>query len=108
MSAFIPKVSEADLERLIARDFPSEHHETIRDTISRLEVREKNRVVAACLKNANGNIERLNQDLADASGYWRELISEAEYPKVKKARNLSKEQIREKQREQYLAWFSKK
>ncbi|HEX6412826.1 MAG TPA: hypothetical protein VFZ94_07265 [Burkholderiales bacterium] len=49
-----------------------------------IEVREKPRVIMACLKNANGNLEKLSGDLANASGWWREIIGEAEYPNYTK------------------------
>jgi transposase-like protein len=42
-----------------------------------VEVREKPRVILACLKNANGNLEKLQAELANAAGYWREIIGEA-------------------------------
>jgi len=48
--------------------------------IATVTVREKPRVVLACLKIANGDLDRLRANLADASGYYRELLSEAEYP----------------------------
>jgi hypothetical protein len=48
--------------------------------IATVEVREKPRVVLACLKIADGNVDRLRNELANASGYYREILSEAESP----------------------------
>jgi hypothetical protein len=80
--------------------------------IGSVEVREKARVVLACLKNAKGNLEKLKAELADASGYWREIISEAEYPyytkkmfRIERLSAREKEQIIEKDKSQYLKWL---
>jgi len=69
----------------------------------------------ACLKNATGNFEKLKSELTDASGYWREIIEEAEYPnytkKISRLDGLSadeKGRISEKDRTQYLAWLHRR
>ena len=80
-----------------------------------VEVREKPRVIMACLKNANGNFEKLKGELANASGWWREIIGKAEYPnytkKMFRIDRLSadeKERIIEKDKAQYLAWLHRR
>ena len=108
MGQYIPKVSPNDIERIIVRDFPPESHDEIRLTIKQINPHEKNRVIVACLKNSKGNLERLINEFENAEGYWREIISEVEYPKIKKAWNLTKDQINDKMKEQYLKWFNKK
>ena len=102
MPHFIPTVTEQDVERILQRDFPEEHHGRIRELIEKIEVTEKWRVVAACLKISGGDLKKIQVDLGYANGFWRESIYEAEYPKVKKVRNLTKEQIEEKQKNQYM------
>lgn len=112
MEQFTPTVSESDVERIIQRDLPPEHHEEIRAIIRQVEVRGKPRVILACLKSADGNIEKLRNNLAEASGYYREIIGEAEYPNyMKKAFHMEKlseieiAKIIEKDKDQYLTWL---
>jgi hypothetical protein len=58
MEQFVPHVSESDVERIIQRELPVEEQDGIREIIRRLEVREKARVVLACLKNSGGGTSR--------------------------------------------------
>jgi len=112
MEQFVPNVSESDVERIIQRDFPLEEQKPIRELIRQVEVREKPRVVLACLKNSNGDSTKLKYYLAEASGYYREHIGEAEYPNyIKKMFHIDKlseaerSSIFEKDKNQYLAWL---
>ena len=112
MEQFVPQVSDADVERIIQRDFPQDKHEEIRGLIRPLEVREKPRVVLACLKNAAGDITKLKYYLHEASGYYREHIGEAEYPnymkKIFRIDRLTEAEVSalyEKDKNQYLAWL---
>ena len=112
MDQFVPEVSDSDVERILQRDVPLEEQEVIRRLIRQLEVREKPRVVLACLKNSSGDVEKIKRNLAEASGYYREHIGEAEYPnymkKVFRIEQLSeaeKSSIIEKDKNQYLAWL---
>ena len=112
MRQFTPTVSDADVERVIRRDLPPESHEEIRTMIRQLEVREKPRVVLACLKCAGGDLQKLRGNLAEASGYYREILSEAEYPHymkkhfhIDKLSEAEQRAIIEKDRVQYLAWL---
>jgi hypothetical protein len=105
-------VSNSDVERIIERDFPQDQREEIRALVRKLEVREKARVVLACLKNSGGNLQKLTYYLGEASGYYREHIGEAEYPnymkKIFRIDELSeseKSTIFEKDRAQYVAWL---
>ena len=114
MKQYVPKVSESDVERILKRDFPNEQIEEILVMIRQVEVREKPRVILACLKIANGNLERLRGELINAEGYWREIISEAEYPnyskKMFRINKLSADEqnkIIEKDRDQYQKWFDR-
>ena len=112
MKQFVPNVSESDVERIIRRDFMEDEHDAIRELIRQVEVRETPRVLLACLKNAVGDFKKLKYNLAEASGYYREHIGEAEYPNyMKKVLHIDKlseaEQsaIFEKDKNQYLAWL---
>jgi hypothetical protein len=115
VSQYIPSVSESDIERILQRDYPSDLQVIIYEMIRGIEVREKPRVIMACLKNANGNFEHLKGELTNASGWWREIISEAEYPnytkKMFRIDRLSadeEERIIEKDKTQYLAWLHRR
>jgi len=112
MAQYIPDVSEADIQRILSRDFPAQTHAAIHEMIRGVEVREKTRVVLACFKNAVGSIEKLRGELTNAGGYWREIIGEAEYPnytkkmfRIDKLSADEKAHIIEKDKSQYLKWF---
>lgn len=112
MEQYVPTVSESDIERVIRRDYPPDVHAAIREMIRGIEVREKARVIVACLKNANGDFQKLKGELANAEGYWREIISEAEYPaytkkmfRIDRLPPTERERIIEKDKNQYLTWL---
>lgn len=115
VAQYVPSVSESDIERIVQRDYSSDLQAVIHEMIRGIEVREKPRVIMACLKNANGNFEKLKGELTNASGWWREIIGEAEYPnytkKMFRIDRLSadeKERIIEKDKTQYLAWLRRR
>jgi hypothetical protein len=112
MEQYVPAVSEQDIERIVGRDYPSGLHAAIHELIRGIEVREKARVVAACLKNGNGDFQKLQGELANASGHWREIISQAEYPnytrkmfRIDRLSVAEQQRIIEKDKSQYLTWF---
>lgn len=107
MTQYIPEVTEKDIDRLIARDYHSDEHCEIRRLLPSITVRERLRVIAACLKIGGGNFSKLKGELLNANGYWREIIGEAEYPRIKKARKYTESEIHEKQKQQYLKWFNR-
>jgi hypothetical protein len=115
VSQYVPSVSENDIERIVQRDYSSDLQAVIHEMIRGIEVREKPRVIMACLKNANGNFEKLRGELANASGWCREIIGKAEYPnytkKMFRIDRLSaddKERLIEKDKTQYLAWLHRR
>ena len=112
MEQFVPQATDADVERVLKRDVAVESQHEIGEIIKRLEVREKARVVLACLKNSRGDVKKLKYNLAEAPGYYREHIGEAEYPNyIKKMFRIDKlseaevSVIYEKDKNQYLAWL---
>jgi hypothetical protein len=113
MNQYVPSVDEADIERIVRRDYPPEIWDAIHEMIRAVEVREKARVIMACLKNGNGDLQKLKGELANAEGWWREIISEAEYPnytkKMFRIDRLSAEErdrIIEKDKAQYMRWLN--
>lgn len=114
MPQYEPHVTEADVERIVRRDYSPELQPQIFDLIRDVEVRSKPRVILACLKTAGSDLEKLKRQLAEARGYYREIIGEAEYPKYMKKvfrfDSLSKEEqerIFEADKAQYLEWLSR-
>ena len=109
-----PSVTEDDVERIVRRDYPATVADEILELIATVEVREKPRVVLACLKIASGNLDRLRADLSSASGYYRELLSEAEYPLATKRwsriESLPEDEVRaiyENDWRQYSDWLNR-
>jgi hypothetical protein len=114
MEQFIPQVTQEDVERVLQRDFPAEHWQELREMIQRVQVRGKDRVMLACMKAAGGDVHKLKGNLNEAEGYWREIISEAEYPfytkkmfRIDKLTEREKSDIIEKDKKQYLDWLNR-
>lgn len=108
------EVSDADVERILSRDYPEADLPQLRGLIRDVDVIEKPRVVAACLKNAGGSTERLRKELDDAPGYYREILSEAEYPmatkrwgSINKLSDSERQRIYDKDWAQYQEWFAR-
>jgi len=83
--------------------------------IQRVQVREKVRVMLACMKAAGGDVQKLKGNLNEAEGYYREIIGEAEYPfyvkkmfRMDKLTEQEKADIIEKDKKQYLDWLNRK
>jgi hypothetical protein len=112
MEQYIPSVTDDDIERVVRRDYPAETQGAIHELIRGVDVREKPRVILACLKNGRGDIQKLKGELTNAEGYYREIIGEAEYPNyIKKMFRMDKlsadeqKRIIEKDKAQYLKWL---
>lgn len=114
MPQYDPDVTDADVERVVQRDYPPALHAAIFDLIRGIEVRAKPRVMLACLKNSKGDFEKLKGQLMDARGWYREIILEAEHPNYRKKMfridRLSpeeQERLFEADKAQYLKWLSR-
>lgn len=114
MPQYHPDVTDADVERIVKRDYPSALHAAIFEMIRGSEVREKPRVMLACLKNGKGDFEKLKGELTNASGWYRESILEAEYPnytkkmfRIERMPAEEQESIFEADKAQYLKWLSR-
>ncbi|HEU4996109.1 MAG TPA: hypothetical protein VFT29_14935 [Gemmatimonadaceae bacterium] len=109
-----PAVDDADVDRIVRRDYDAGLVDEILALIAATEVREKTRVVLACLKVANGNLDKLRGELSNAGGYYREILGEAEYPLATKRwfriESLSDDEVRaiyEKDWRQYAEWLGR-
>ena len=114
MDQFIPEVSDIDVHRIVQRDYALNQHAMILEMVNKAGQKEKPRIVLACLKNAKGNLEKLKSQLADASGYWREIISQAEYPnyskklfRIDQLSGAEQQAIIDADKSQYLAWLNR-
>lgn len=76
--------AEADLERIIARDFAQDSIPAVKALLSRYGKeswqREVLRVQMACLKCANGDLEALERAVENACCDYRDVLGPAEYP----------------------------
>lgn len=114
MDQFVPDVNQEDIERILKRDFPAEAWDALRTMIEQVEVREKDRVVLACMKCAAGDVGKLKGNLSQAGGYYREIIGEAEYPcytkkmfRIDRLSEAEQAKIIEKDKTQYLNWLNR-
>ncbi len=108
----IPDVSCEDVERIVDRDFRPEDRAALREIIGASDVREKARVILACLKLADGDLSRAEDALRDAATDWRDVISAAEYPNfirlIPPGGDSSDEQLQrvcERDWDQYSTWL---
>ena len=106
----VPDVSNADVERILERDF--EDADQARFLIRKLECPESARTALACLKGANGNLQLLEGSVQEANRDFRDLIAAAEYPNYCQAghrvQEMSKpelEALYAADFEQYMAWL---
>lgn len=114
MDQRIPVVSERDAWRVLGRDYAPDDITQLRAAIADLDATEKWRVVLACLENAAGSRERLRGMLEIAPGYWRDLISEAEYPRAMRLSNhlaqlapAEQQKVFDEDWRQYESWLTR-
>ena len=107
----VPKVSEADVERIARRDFGEAHLTlvlSLLDEISKTEKRSA-RVSLAVLKLAAGSMDRLLDSVQLAASDYRDVIGPAEYPSYSW---FDKDPVRQQQAmeadwQQYTEWLNK-
>jgi hypothetical protein len=79
-----PKVSRADVERIVRRDFPAAAFSDVLRLLDEYGTedyhREKERVQLAVLKLASGSQGNLRGSIEDAKRDYRDVLSAAEYP----------------------------
>jgi len=103
-----------DVERVVRRDYPPDMVADILREVDASDVREKARVVLACLKIANGDRRRLQGELQNASGWYREILSDAEYPlatkrlfRLESLSEAERSSIYQRDWDQYVAWLGR-
>lgn len=117
MDQKVPNISDADIKRIIERDFPKtlrKEIESILETYKAESVGGRNRVYASILKLSGGNVELLKNNIEKANKDYRDIIALAEYPSYSEhafEHNLPsgrKEQFIIDDWTQYEEWLSKK
>lgn len=104
--------TEADLGRVIARDFAPQFIPRVKALLSRYGredwQREVLRVQMACLKCADGKLEALERAVNDACHDYRDVLGPAEYPSYDKARTPeAKKKAIESDWKQLQAWLNR-
>ena len=115
MEQFIPNIKDADIQRIVEREFPQSKFVDI-ETILKMYVSEtekgKNRVYASVLKLSEGNIDLLKKYTDKAIIDYRDVISLAEYPDYSKSAfedllENEEEQLINDDWAQYQDWLNK-
>ena len=109
-----PKVSRADVERVVRRDFPpdafSEMLQVLDEYGATDHQREKARVQLAVLKLASGSKEKLRREIEEAKFDYRDVLSPAEYPgysfEVSKLPKKEQQNIIDADWKQYSDWLT--
>ena len=117
MNQKVPKISEADIIRIIRRDFLKLEFAEAGSILSKYKSTSEDgrmRVYAGILKLSHGNMELLKEFVLKANNDFRDIISLAEYPNYSK-HAFDKELTEQKRRElisddwlQYIYWFDAK
>ena len=76
----VPKVTAADVERIVRRDFSAERVAEVLAILGRFAAPEPHRVRLDALKLAAGDVARLERTVQLASTDYRDVIAQAEYP----------------------------
>ena len=114
----VPRVTAADIERVVRRDFPEAQ---VADVLAMLaeygtEIwhKERERVRLAALKLANGDVGKLRSTIDRAKLDYRDVLAPAEYPKFmqegmrfRRLRSRDREVIYTDDWQQYERWLKK-
>ena len=114
----VPRVTAADIERVIHRDFPKAKVEDVLAILAEYGTeiwhKEKERVRLAALTLANGSIEELRRAIDRAKLDYRDVLAPAEYPKFmqkglrfRRLRSRDRELIYTDDWQQYERWLKR-
>lgn len=110
----VPTVTAADIARLVRRDFPPELHDKVNSRLAAYQSVSvgKERVLAAILKLAAGNIDDIEKYVRAASADFRDVLAWAEYPRYMRevppgGKGSGTEAIIMSDWEQYRVWFDR-
>jgi len=114
-----PDVTQADLERIVRRDFPADRESEVLAMLNEYGheewQRERERVRAAILKLAAGSLEQLRVQVEAAKADYREVLGPAEYPgygkhwfRMDRLSGDERGRIIDADWKQYQDWFSRR
>ena len=114
----VPRVTAADVERVVRRDFPADEYSAVMATLSEYGTGkwhpERLRVRLAALKMADGSLQKLRAAIELAKCDFRDALTAAEYPShwkmVSQLRTLSLEEqsgIIKSDWQQYEEWLKR-
>ena len=105
----VPKVSDADVTRIVARDFTAAERDAAQEVLARYGVEkwemEPARVRLAALKLAGGSLELLRKTIAIAKTDYRDVLAAAEYPRY--MNEAATDGVIASDWDQYKEWFSR-
>ena len=109
-----PFVDENDVAHIVKRDFPEEEHDAVFAVLAKYEYGETHRVQMGALKNSDGNIEILKQQIESANCDYRYILAAAEYPAstknwsgIQKLTEREQDKIIQDDCKQYQEWLNK-
>jgi hypothetical protein len=116
MNQHIPTVDRADVERIVARDFPPALRPQVLQALSAYGTesyqREPHRIHLDILKLAAGDLARVIQETENAGCDYRDTILASEYPNygrkifhIDELPQLERDRIIEADKQQYEAWL---
>lgn len=119
MDQHIPTVDRADVERIVARDFPAELRPQVLQALAAYGTesyqREPHRVHLDILKLAGSDLARVVQETENAGCDYRDTILSAEYPNygrkmfhIDKLPQVERDRIIEADKQQYEAWLHRR
>jgi hypothetical protein len=111
----VPQVSQADIDRVVLRDFPAADRAAAMAALEEYGTEshepESVRVRLAALKLAGGSLAELRRQVSWAKMDYRDVIAPAEYPRAMKVLTLLELEEAERQRiydadwKQYDEWL---
>ena len=115
MNNYTPNISTQEIERIIQREFSFEDFERVSSILAKYggnsDERGRNRVHAAAMKLADGDVEQLSHVIEAANADYRDVLAWAEYPsQMKLGFDTEKDAMRDalnSDKDQYQAWLSK-
>jgi hypothetical protein len=114
----VPRVTAADIERVVRRDFPDAQVSDVLAILAEYGTeiwhKEPERVRLAALKLANGDLAKLRSTINRAKLDYRDVLAPAEYPKFmqegmrfRRLRSRDRELIYTDDWQQYERWLKK-
>ena len=99
----VAEISKEILEKLIRRDFP-ESYKIVKqklDLIKSDSLKGQNRLSAAVLKVSNGDLSKVDSYIEMCNSDYRDVISQAEYPRISEIGFVGMEEIEPSELKEY-------